>query len=193
MTWRKFHCLQIWLLPCVPESQTRGEEAAWNERVWNAFFCTQVRILEVRFCRPLSSILDYHMFSSANRGHFFRRWHKHEFKNRLRQPLVCLDIFFFPARIIKAVQRFTQVVWTDGCSSECKFLSNGFQTASKRNSVRKRKADKARFCVKVISRSSLRPYPFEKCSLAVHPFDLIRSKKFISLSSVRPHPFENFA
>ena len=28
------------------------------------------------------------------------------------------------------------------------FLSNGFQTASKRNFVRKRKANKARFCVK---------------------------------------------
>ena len=31
-----------------------------------------------------------------------------------------------------------------------------------------------------------------KCSLAVHPFDLLRSKKIISRSSVRPHAFENF-
>ena len=40
--------------------------------------------------------------------------------------------------------------WTDdpGRLNECKFPSNGFQTASKRNSVQKRKAVNARFRVK---------------------------------------------
>ena len=69
---------------------------------------------------------------------------------------------------------------------------NGFQTASKRNSVRKRKADKAHFCVKGHWPFIPSTLSIQKCSLAVHPFDLLHSKKFISHSSVRPHPFESF-
>ena len=72
------------------------------------------------------------------------------------------------------------------------FLSNGFQTASKRNFVRKRKANKARFCVKGHQLFIPSTLSVRKNSFAVHPFDLIHSKKFISRSSVQPRPFENF-
>ena len=35
-------CLHdILLLPCVPESQTRGVVPVWNELVWNGFFCPE--------------------------------------------------------------------------------------------------------------------------------------------------------
>jgi len=52
-----------------------------------------------------------------SKGFFLCMWHEHA-STRTGRDNRMYALIFFPEQMIKAIQRFTQVLWTDGCSSE---------------------------------------------------------------------------